>query len=293
MCYVLNPSWHSLSFSLVDNSLIGPELVQETTDKVFLIRKKLKATRNRQKSYANNRRKPIKFKVGDQVLFKVLPWKGVMHFGKKCKLAPRYVEPFEILERIGHVAYRLRLPKELSEVHDTFHVSNLKKCLADDSLHVPLDEIKIDTTLHFVEEPVKIMDREVKTLTRSKLSIVKVCWILKRGSKFTWEREDHMKARLNSHSHCSYTSRFHLLLPTQYSYHDVRLSQMVVCSIILLMDLQLSQYLCNLREVQNETSIVPANPKNNRILVGVLGNANEKLNKTHNEKRMIRFKIDK
>ncbi|GJU63303.1 putative reverse transcriptase domain-containing protein [Tanacetum coccineum] len=118
-----------------DSRLIGPELVQETTDKVVVIRDRLKAVRNRQKSYADNRRKPLEFQVGDH-----------------------------ILERIGHVAYRLRLPKELSSVDDTFHVSNLKKCLADANLHVPLDEIKVDKTLRFVEEPLEIMDREVKTL---------------------------------------------------------------------------------------------------------------------------------
>ncbi|GJY91432.1 hypothetical protein Tco_0506628 [Tanacetum coccineum] len=121
-----------------ESSLTGLELVQETSDK---------------------------FEVGDRVLLKVSPWKGVIRFGKKGKLAPRYVGPFEILERIGPVAYRLRLPEELSGVHDTFHVSNLKKCLADASLHVPLDEIKVDKTLRFVEEPVEIMDREVKSLT--------------------------------------------------------------------------------------------------------------------------------
>ncbi|GJU98821.1 putative reverse transcriptase domain-containing protein [Tanacetum coccineum] len=115
-------------------------------------------------------------------------------FGKKIRIAPRY-EPFEILERIGHVAYRLRLPEELSEVHDTFHVSNLKKCLADASLHVPLDEIKVDKTLRFVEEPVEIMDREVKSLKRSRISLVKVRWNSKRGPEFTWEREDYMKSK--------------------------------------------------------------------------------------------------
>ncbi|GJY93132.1 putative reverse transcriptase domain-containing protein [Tanacetum coccineum] len=116
-------------------------------------------------------------------------------YGRKCKLAPRYVGPFEILERIDPVAYRLRLPEELSSVHDTFHVSNLKKCLADANLHVPLDEIKIDKTLRFVEEPVEIMDREVKSLKHSKIPIVKVHCNSKRGHEFTWEREDHMKAK--------------------------------------------------------------------------------------------------
>ncbi|GKD52849.1 RNA-directed DNA polymerase, eukaryota [Tanacetum coccineum] len=127
-------------------------------------------------------------------MLKVLPWKGVVRFGKKGKLSLIFVGPFEILERIGPVAYRLRLPEELSSVHDTFHVSNLKKCLADANLHVPLDEIKVDKTLHFVEEPLEIMDREVKTLKRSKIPIMKVRWNFERGPEFTWEREDHMKA---------------------------------------------------------------------------------------------------
>ncbi|GJZ28719.1 putative reverse transcriptase domain-containing protein [Tanacetum coccineum] len=111
------------------------------------------------------------------------------------KLALRYVGPFKILERIGPVAYRLRLPEELSGIHDTFYVSNLKKCLANASLHVPLDEIKIDKTLRFVEEPVEIMDREVKSLKRSKIALVKVRWNSKCGPEFTWEHEDYMKSK--------------------------------------------------------------------------------------------------
>ncbi|GKF34773.1 hypothetical protein Tco_0107973, partial [Tanacetum coccineum] len=150
--------------------------------------------RDHQKSYADNRRKPLEFEVGDKVLLKVSPWKGVIQFGKKGKLAPRNVGPFKILERIGPVAYRLMLPKELSEVHDTFHVSNLKKYFADANLHVPLDEIKVDKTLYFVEKHVEIIDREVKTLKRSKIPIVKVRWNSKHGPEFTCEREDHMKA---------------------------------------------------------------------------------------------------
>ncbi|GJS44155.1 hypothetical protein Tco_0569198 [Tanacetum coccineum] len=164
-----------------ESSLTGLELVQETTDKVVLVKEKPKAARDRQKSYVDYRRKPLEFEVGDRVLLKVTPWKGVVRFGKKGKLAPRYVGPFEILERIGLVAYRLRLPEELNSVHDTFHVSNLKKCLADANLHVPLDEIKVDKTLRFVEEPVEIMDREIKKLKRRKIAPVNVRWNLKRG----------------------------------------------------------------------------------------------------------------
>ncbi|GJY51629.1 hypothetical protein Tco_0442476 [Tanacetum coccineum] len=113
----------------------------------------------------------------------------------KGKLALRYVGPFEILKRISLVAYRLRLPKELKSVHDTFHVSNLKKCMANANLHVPLDEIKVDKTLRFVEEPVEIMDREIKKLKRRKIALVKVRWNSKRGPEFTWEHEDQMRIK--------------------------------------------------------------------------------------------------
>ncbi|GJS23675.1 hypothetical protein Tco_0452307 [Tanacetum coccineum] len=167
----------------------------ETTDKVVVIKEKLQVVRDRQKSYANSRRKMTEYKVGENVLLKVSPWKGVMRFGKNGKLAPRYVGPFEILERIGPVAYRLRLPKEFIGVHDTFHVSNLKNCLGNANLHVPLNEIKIDKTLRFVEEPVEIMDCEVKSLKRSRIPLVKVRWNSKRGPEFTWEREDYMKSK--------------------------------------------------------------------------------------------------
>ncbi|GKF40738.1 hypothetical protein Tco_0124080 [Tanacetum coccineum] len=117
------------------------------------------------------------------------------NLGVISKLAPRYVGPFEILERIGPVAYQLRLSEELNGVHDTFQVSNLKNCLVDASLHVPLDEIKVDKTLRFLEEHVKIMNREIKILKRSKISLVKVCWNSKRGLEFTWEHEDYMKSK--------------------------------------------------------------------------------------------------
>ncbi|GKC39551.1 putative reverse transcriptase domain-containing protein [Tanacetum coccineum] len=109
------------------------------------------------KSYADKRRKPLEFSVGDYVLLKVSPWKGVVRFGKKGKLAPRFVGPFKIIKKVGPVAYRLDLPEELNGVHDTFHVSNLKKCLTDPTLKVPLDEIHVDTKLNFVEEPMEIL----------------------------------------------------------------------------------------------------------------------------------------
>ncbi|GJW11884.1 reverse transcriptase domain-containing protein [Tanacetum coccineum] len=159
-----------------EGQLIGPELVQETTKKISQIKDRLKAARNRQKSYADKRRKPLEFSVGDYVLLKVSPWKGVVRFGKKGKLAPRFVGPFEIIEKVGPVAYKLDFPEELDGVHDTFHVSNLKKCLADPTLQVPLDEIQVDAKLNFVEEPVEILEREFKKLKRSRIAIVKVRW---------------------------------------------------------------------------------------------------------------------
>ncbi|GJT98828.1 hypothetical protein Tco_1094346 [Tanacetum coccineum] len=178
-----------------ESSLTGLELVQEMIDKLVLVKENPKTARDRQKSYIDYRRKPLEFEVGDRVLLRVTPWKGVVCFRKKGKLAPRYVGPFEILERICLVAYRLRLPEELSSVHDTFHVSNLKKCLADANLHVPLGEIKVDKTLRFVEEPVEIMDREIKKLKCRKIALVKVRWNSKRGPEFTWEHEDQIRIK--------------------------------------------------------------------------------------------------
>ncbi|GJR07822.1 hypothetical protein Tco_0790474 [Tanacetum coccineum] len=124
--------------------------------------------------YTNVKRKPLEFQVGDRVMLKVSPWKGVIRFGKCGKLSPRYIGPFKILARIGSMAYKLELPQELSGIHNTFHVSNLKKHLSDENLVIPLDEIKLDDKLHFIEEPVEIMDREVKQLKQSRIPIVKL-----------------------------------------------------------------------------------------------------------------------
>nr|GFD10780.1 reverse transcriptase domain-containing protein [Tanacetum cinerariifolium] len=109
-------------------------------------------------------------------MLKVSPWKGVIQFGKREKLSPQYVGPFKIIDRVGPVAYKLELPRELQGIHNTFHVSNLKKCLADENLIIPLEEIQLDVKLHFIEEPIEIIDREVKQLKQSCISIIKVRW---------------------------------------------------------------------------------------------------------------------
>nr|GEV97144.1 putative reverse transcriptase domain-containing protein [Tanacetum cinerariifolium] len=153
----------------------------------------MQAARDRQKSYADLKRKPMEFQVGDKVMLKVSPGKGVVHFGKWGKLNPRYVGPLKVLERVGDVAYKLDLLEELSRVHNTFHVSNLKKCHAGKPLAVPLDGLHFDDKLHFVEEPVEILDCEVKWLKRSRFPLVKVRWNSKRGPEFTWEREDQFR----------------------------------------------------------------------------------------------------
>ncbi|GJR27873.1 putative reverse transcriptase domain-containing protein [Tanacetum coccineum] len=145
-----------------------------------------------QKSYADVRRKPLEFEVGDKVMLKISPWKGVVRFGKRGKLSPCYIGPFKILSRVGPEAYKLELPRELQGIHNTFHVSNLKKCLSDEDLIIPLDEVRIDEKLHFIEEPIEIMDREVKQLKQSRIPIVKVRWNSSRGPEYTWEREDQM-----------------------------------------------------------------------------------------------------
>nr|GEZ80055.1 putative reverse transcriptase domain-containing protein [Tanacetum cinerariifolium] len=159
--------WDNITMDFVLQKALGTSL--DKSKKIIQIKQRMQAARDRQKSYADLKLKPMEFQVGDKVMLKVLPWKGVVRFGKRGKLNPR--------------------------VHNTFHVSNLKKCHADEPLAVSLDGLHVDDKLHFVEEPVEIMDRKVKWLKRSRIPLFKVRWNSKRGPEFTWERKDQFRKK--------------------------------------------------------------------------------------------------
>ncbi|GJU11671.1 hypothetical protein Tco_1134067 [Tanacetum coccineum] len=165
--------------------------------KIVLIKQRMQAAQDRQKSYTDRKRKPMEHKVRDRVMLKVSPWKGVVRFGKPGKLNLRYVGPFRVLAKVGKVAYKLELPQELSRVHHTFHVSNLKKCYGDEPLVMPLEGIHVDEKLQFMEEPVEIMEREIKRLKQSRIPLVKVRWNSRRGP----ELRRNVKIRSNKNTH--------------------------------------------------------------------------------------------
>ncbi|KAK1413191.1 hypothetical protein QVD17_34962 [Tagetes erecta] len=169
------------------------EVVEATNEKIDQIRAHLKVAQDRQKSYADKRRRPIEFQEGDYVMLKVSPWKGVIRFRKRGKLSPRFIGPFKIIARVGQVAYRLELPEELNGIHNTFHVSYLRKCLADETSCVPLNDIEVDEKLNYVEKPVAILDHKIKQLRNKEIRQVKVQWKHRRGSDTTWEAEDEMR----------------------------------------------------------------------------------------------------
>ena len=178
-----------------ERKLLGPEIVQTTVDKVNVICARLKAAQDRQKSYADKRRKDLEFEVEDRVFLKVSPWKGVVRFGKRGKLSPHYIRPFEIVERIGPVAYRLDLPEELSLVHNVFHISMLHKYISDPSHVLETLEIELRDDLSYEEQLVQILGREEKELHNKTISLVKVLWRNHLVEEATWEREDQMRSQ--------------------------------------------------------------------------------------------------
>ncbi|WOG99882.1 hypothetical protein DCAR_0519238 [Daucus carota subsp. sativus] len=175
--------------------LEGPELVQNAVDKVNIVKAKLKATQDRQKSYVDQNRREMEYQVGDKVFLKVSPWKGVMRFGNKGKLSPRYIGPYEIIEKIGPLAYRLALPPELSQIHDVFHVSMLRRYRSDPT-HVLKDPgIEINDNLSYIEEPIKIIEHKTKQLRNREIPLVKVLWRNHAVEEATWETEEHMRSK--------------------------------------------------------------------------------------------------
>ncbi|WOH07597.1 hypothetical protein DCAR_0727029 [Daucus carota subsp. sativus] len=175
--------------------LEGPELVQNAVDKVNIVKAKLKATQDRQKSYVDQNRREMEYQVGDKVFLKVSPWKGVMRFSNKGKLSPRYIGPYEIIEKIGPLAYRLALPPELSQIHDVFHVSMLRRYRSDPT-HVLKDPgIEINDNLSYIEEPVKIIGHKTKQLRNREIPLVKVLWRNHAVEEATWETEEHMRSK--------------------------------------------------------------------------------------------------
>ncbi|KAI3696894.1 hypothetical protein L6452_29499 [Arctium lappa] len=178
-----------------EKQLAGPEIVQETADKVKCIRERMKAAQDRQKSYADKKRRPMEFQVGDRVMLKVSPWKGIIRFGKRGKLSPRFLGPFKVLKRVGLQAYQLELPPELSRIHNTFHVCYLRKCLAVEDSVIPLSELRVDEGNRCVEEPDAILERKTKKLRHKEVTLVKVQWKHHRGANVTWESEEDMKRR--------------------------------------------------------------------------------------------------
>ena len=177
-----------------ESSITSPNLIRDTSEKVSLIRQRLLTTQSRQKSYADVRRRPLEFEVGDHVFLKVMPKRGVVKFGKRGKLSPRFIWPFEILERVGTEAYRLALPPSMTGVHEVFHVSMLRRYTPDPAHVVDWGEIEVDTDGTFEEGPVCIIDSRDQVLRHKTVRLVRVLWQHRGVDESTREREDTMRA---------------------------------------------------------------------------------------------------
>ena len=180
---------------LNEYKMISPDIVKDTEEKVQVIRKRLKATSDRQKSYADLKRRDMEYEVGDKVFLKVSPWRKILRFGQKGKLSPRFIGPFDILERVGLRAYLLALPPELAKLHDVFHVSMLRRCRSDESHILLVQEIQVQKDLSYDEEPKAILAREVKQLRNKQVPLVKVLWQHHGREEATWELEVTMRAQ--------------------------------------------------------------------------------------------------
>ncbi|XP_070010165.1 uncharacterized protein [Nicotiana sylvestris] len=177
-------------FEVGEAELLGPDLVHHAMEKVKVIQERMKTAQSRQKSYADVRRRELKFQVDDWVFMKVSPMKELIRFGKKRKLSPRYVRPYRIIQRIGQVAYKLELPPEMSLVHPIFHVSMLKKVVGYLSVIVPIGAIEVNEELSYEEIPVAILDRQVLKLRTKEIASVKVLWRNQQVEEAIWETEE-------------------------------------------------------------------------------------------------------
>ncbi|XP_021757123.1 uncharacterized protein LOC110722167 [Chenopodium quinoa] len=201
--------WNDISETMI----LGPQMIEDTVKQVREIQSKIQAAQYRQKSYADLKRREEAFEIGDKVLLKVSPMKGVMRFGKKGKLSPKYISPYEILQRIGKVAYRLALPMELSKVHDVFHVSQLRRYIPDKSHVLQPETIELNQSLTYEERPVKILDNKVRSTRNKNVKIVKVLWSNQEYEEATWEAEDEMKK--------NYPELFQLFLCSLHEFKQV------------------------------------------------------------------------
>ncbi|KAK8700610.1 hypothetical protein V6N13_019001 [Hibiscus sabdariffa] len=178
---------------LGENKVLGPQMIQDTEKQVQIIYDRLKQAFDRHKAYADTKRRDIRYEVGDKVFLKVSPWKKVLRFGKKGKISPRYIGPFEVIKKVGPVAYRLALPPEFDKIHNVFHVSMLRRYQLDPSHILEPEEVELNPDLSYEEEPMKILDREVKRLQNKNVSLVKVLWINHKVEEATWEPEETMR----------------------------------------------------------------------------------------------------
>ena len=182
-------------FEVGERTIFGPNIVKEVEEQVQLIQKNLKVAQSRYKSYADKRRDPLVFEIGDHVYLRVSPWKGIQRFGIKGKLAPRYIGPYPIVERCGPVACQLDLPANLSAIHNIFHVSQLKKCLTIPTEAIDSDTIQLESDLTYVERPIKILDRKDRITHRTTIKFYKVQWTHHFEEEATWEKEEFLKSK--------------------------------------------------------------------------------------------------
>jgi hypothetical protein len=176
-----------------ERQFFGPELIQEAEEQIRIIQENLRVAQTRQKSYVDNRRRPLEFEEGDHVYLKVSPLRGMRRFKVKGKLSPRLIGPFRIFSQVGEMAYQLELPDHLSDVPNVFHVSQLKKCLRVPELQLPMEELSVQGDLTYMEYPIKILDTLTRVTRNKVIKMCKVQWSHHGEDEATWEREEELR----------------------------------------------------------------------------------------------------